>query len=841
MTVQTNTNVANFLGNGAATYPIGFKFNSAADLVVQKTVIATGVTTTLTLNSDYSVAGAGIEEGGSITFSQAPTSVESIKVTRVVDLLQLTDLRNQGKFYAEVHEEVFDKLVMIDQQQQTEIEDANAKSDEAVATAISANAKSDQAVEKAAQNLVDMQAQYNAFEQGASLVVIGDYAAGLVVGGYNNIFRKDGEFYRAKAETELPYALNGNWAVDALKFVSVGDAVLRQELAGENGASLVGGAAQIVKTISDLRSKLKTGASKYAETLGYYAAGDGGGGLYYLDASDTTSVDDGGSVIVAADGGRWKLNHNGQVNVLQFGAKPGDDTLATAQLNTVAFRRATLSMQSAWDAFKVGKRSRSVYVPAGDYNLSNGFTVPMGCSIFSDGLGVTRIKCLPATADATNVLPLVSLGRVIVDATLATAKSNGAYVTQPPPHIDGLYLNPQNSNIGLSIDGIAGFNVGTLWIQASTAVDIVGGSTDGIIGKIFAEDSTGYGVRLGDCQNIQIGHLYTFLCNYAVQVTGYAQNIDIGTIQANYTKNNVFDTQSGIACGRINVSNLVCNQNEQYGTFTGVVRLRSSGCDINITNFDARNYSGYAIDFNTGLGNRVTLGRLHLRQAPNNPAYTLGTTAKGVNVNNGYVDIGRVDIDGISSSPFEFKGSLAAGTLRVGGGRIGSYSTATPVVSISATVNGSVELSSITNDSGKALFNAQAVVRPIWSDIKNPFPIVSEGGRQAVKIPFVGRANSWNVTVRANPNPGGNGNYGRLRKLWVAQETGWTTAIVTNAAAVTLGNTGLTTGFTADLAIQVDVGTVGAGAQVSRVTHGDVVLSVPSSYGSVEFAFSLDA
>lgn len=252
MTVQTNTNVANFLGNGAATYPIGFKFNSAADLVVQKTVIATGVTTTLTLNSDYSVAGAGVEEGGSITFSQAPTSAESIKVTRVVDLLQLTDLRNQGKFYAEVHEAVFDKLAMIDQQQQTEIDDANAKSDEAVATANEANAKSDQAVAKAAQNLIDMQAQYDAFEQGASFVVIGDYAAGLVVDGYNKIFRKDGEFYRAKAELTLPYPLNGDWATDAPNFVSVGDAVLRQELSGEGGAAMVGypGYASVLEKLS---------------------------------------------------------------------------------------------------------------------------------------------------------------------------------------------------------------------------------------------------------------------------------------------------------------------------------------------------------------------------------------------------------------------------------------------------------------------------------------------------------------------------------------------------------------------------------------------------------------
>lgn len=254
MTVQTNTNVANFLGNGAATYPIGFKFNSAADLVVQKTVIATGVTTTLTLNSDYSVAGAGVEEGGSITFSQAPTSAESIKVTRVVDLLQLTDLRNQGKFYAEVHEAVFDKLAMIDQQQQTEIDDANAKSDEAVATANAANAKSDHAVAKADQNLVDMQAQYDAFEQGAALVVIGDYAPGLVVDGYNKIFRKDGEFYRADASLNLPYTLAGDWLAESAKFVSVGDAVLRQELAADGGAGLIGwlgGVGGVVRTVRD--------------------------------------------------------------------------------------------------------------------------------------------------------------------------------------------------------------------------------------------------------------------------------------------------------------------------------------------------------------------------------------------------------------------------------------------------------------------------------------------------------------------------------------------------------------------------------------------------------------
>lgn len=70
--------------------------------------------------------------------------------------------------------------------------------------------------------------------------VIGEYTAGLVVQNYGQVFRKDGEFYRAKAELTLPYLLNGDWAVDAPKFVSVGDAVLRQELAELSGAELVG-------------------------------------------------------------------------------------------------------------------------------------------------------------------------------------------------------------------------------------------------------------------------------------------------------------------------------------------------------------------------------------------------------------------------------------------------------------------------------------------------------------------------------------------------------------------------------------------------------------------------
>lgn len=243
MTVQTNTNVAGFNGDGAnKVFPVGYKFNSAADLVVTLLDDQAKTTQILTLNSDYIVSGAGDEEGGAVTLTPqaaAPTAVQRLKVTRVVDILQLTDLRNQGKFYAEIHEDVFDLLIMIDQQQQTEIDEANAKSDQAVDKSDQAVDKADQAVDKANQNLIDMQLQYDAFERGAALYVIGDYTAGLGISAYNQIFRKDGEFYRAAAILDLPYTLTGNWATESVNFVSVGDDVLRQDLAGADGGELV--------------------------------------------------------------------------------------------------------------------------------------------------------------------------------------------------------------------------------------------------------------------------------------------------------------------------------------------------------------------------------------------------------------------------------------------------------------------------------------------------------------------------------------------------------------------------------------------------------------------------
>lgn len=582
---------------------------------------------------------------------------------------------------------------------------------------------------------------------------------------------------------------------------------------------------------SDLREY--TGPATRVQLLGRENVFDEAHGLFIRDTADTTTLDDDGTCLIDANGNRYKRQYSGAVNVCWFGAVPTTDTAAQAIKNRDAFRKATLSMETAWNAFRAKKRSRSVYVPAGDFNLSNGFCVPKGCSVFADGIGVARIKILGATADAANKLPLVSLGRVIDPATLATKVTEGAYVRDPAPSLHMLYLNPQNSNTAVDITGIPGFNVGTLWIQANKGVVITGGSGDGIIGDIFCEDSTGYGLELGVCQNVTVDNLYTFLCNNPVIYTGNSNNTRVTNLQANYTKIATVTTTDNITVRGAKIGSLVSKHNIQYATFVGVVRLRSTACDLTIAELDARNYNGWAITNETGISNSVQIGLLRLRQASFSDTDTVGNSAKGCRVNNMSLTVEEADIQGIGFAPFEVTGTTRS-VLNVRGGTISGLTANVPVCDISNTQpTTSVELQ-VEPPVGVPLFNAQGVVSVVYDKVRKPFPVVSEGGRLCVKIPFVGAANTWRLSITANPNAAGNGVYRRVQRLFVAQETGFDTQVVTNLASADDGKTtGLSLAFTPDLTHQLDLDTVGAGSRKAYAASGVAIISVPSSYASV--------
>ncbi|WP_054889153.1 hypothetical protein [Pseudomonas sp. NBRC 111118] len=86
----------------------------------------------------------------------------------------------------------------------------------------------------------DKEERFQQFLLSSGYQDLGDYTAGLEITGRNQVFRKDGELYRAAASTDLPYTTTGDWLTESSKFVSVGDAALRQELAQNGGSDLVG-------------------------------------------------------------------------------------------------------------------------------------------------------------------------------------------------------------------------------------------------------------------------------------------------------------------------------------------------------------------------------------------------------------------------------------------------------------------------------------------------------------------------------------------------------------------------------------------------------------------------
>lgn len=115
MTVSSTTNRVSYFGNGSTrVFAVPFYFLVASDLTVLK-VSSEGFQTTLGLGVDYTVSGAGVLAGGSITIAVAPVGGETIVIYRDPAVTQTVDYQANDPFPAETHERALDKLTMIAQ------------------------------------------------------------------------------------------------------------------------------------------------------------------------------------------------------------------------------------------------------------------------------------------------------------------------------------------------------------------------------------------------------------------------------------------------------------------------------------------------------------------------------------------------------------------------------------------------------------------------------------------------------------------------------------------------------------------------------------------------------
>lgn len=116
MTVSSSTAKVSYSGNGttqAFAVPFYFLANSQLLVVLRS---STGVETTQVLGTNYTVTGAGVLTGGTVTMTTAPASGSTLVITRNVPLTQETDLQPNDRLPAETLEQSIDKLTMITQQ-----------------------------------------------------------------------------------------------------------------------------------------------------------------------------------------------------------------------------------------------------------------------------------------------------------------------------------------------------------------------------------------------------------------------------------------------------------------------------------------------------------------------------------------------------------------------------------------------------------------------------------------------------------------------------------------------------------------------------------------------------
>ena len=125
MTISSTTTKNSYSGNGSTTtFAYGFYIPASTDIQV----IVRSATGTETIKSEgtgstnYSITGVGGSSGGNVVFVTAPASGETVVLRRNTAKTQATDYVANDPFPAETHEDALDKLTIIGQDLQEQVD-----------------------------------------------------------------------------------------------------------------------------------------------------------------------------------------------------------------------------------------------------------------------------------------------------------------------------------------------------------------------------------------------------------------------------------------------------------------------------------------------------------------------------------------------------------------------------------------------------------------------------------------------------------------------------------------------------------------------------------------------
>jgi len=115
MAINTTLSKKTYTGNGVTTsFPIPFKFVDDSHIKVK--AVTSTTSTDWVDGTDYTLTGAGVDSGGTLTAVAAPPSGTTLLIYRTVPLLQDLELVLTGEFNSENVEDRFDLIYMLIQQ-----------------------------------------------------------------------------------------------------------------------------------------------------------------------------------------------------------------------------------------------------------------------------------------------------------------------------------------------------------------------------------------------------------------------------------------------------------------------------------------------------------------------------------------------------------------------------------------------------------------------------------------------------------------------------------------------------------------------------------------------------
>ncbi len=334
-------------------------------------------------------------------------------------------------------------------------------------------------------------------------------------------------------------------------------------------------------------------------------------------------------------------------------ATAGVRTAAQAKINTEAFRNACASAMSDYNQLPC---PIEVYVPAGDWYLWEGFTVPLGCTLRGAGPGATRL-IISAAINRNPATPIISLGSVLAanpagqkisatePAVFITPNQQG-YRGVPHNGMEGALSTPccvaqdlmlyTGNGTGIDVQ-TAGWVIKNIWLIAR---DGIIARNDGIISGVVVDSSSTSGILFEGGQDILIDNLYVYNSPFGIQFSGNNDNIRFSNTQICFPKN------TGIAFNPNSVSNnilfeglsLLGNSKTASPSFFAGVNNQGASTNLTINNGLFSNLAGYALyGGGPGASDNIKLNHCTFDGRPSNARI-------GKNSNTGGIVYGHIDL-----------------------------------------------------------------------------------------------------------------------------------------------------------------------------------------------------